>query len=109
MSQLFETDIAALLESGNVATHTHLMKTIHSLIELRDRVSEIERRENRVLNMIGQLMELDKMNSAALDNLRKSVTDLAAGRERVWAHSRAHQQAIDLLHERIEKLERKTS
>jgi polyhydroxyalkanoate synthesis regulator phasin len=103
---MFETDIAALLESGNVATHTHLMKTINSLIALRDRVSEIERRENRVLNMISQLMELDKMNSAALDKLRAAVTDLSAGRERVWAHSCAHQQAIDLLHERIERLEK---
>lgn len=102
MSQMFETDIAALLESGNVATHTHLMKTINSLIALRERVVQLEQDQLRLLDLMEKMVEQDKTRAQAFDLLHERVgraEDLAPLRDAL----------VNLLRERVETLERKTS
>lgn len=66
MSQMFETDIASLLpdDHDNVATHTHLLKTIQSLRGLRERVEQLEKRELRLLDTIELLAKHDNLLGA---------------------------------------------
>lgn len=100
MSQMFETDIASLLpdDHDNVATHTHLMKTIHSLRAVRDRVTQLENDQLRLLDMMEQMVALDKIRAQAFDLLDERV-------KRAAVHAGLRQQAIDALNERISRAE----
>jgi len=100
MSQMFETDIGALLESGNIATRTHLMKTINNLQGLRERVVQLETDQLRLLDLIDKMVALDKTRAQAFDQLHERV-----GRAEDLA--RLRQELVDLLRERVETLEKK--
>jgi len=98
MSQMFETNIGSLLESGSVATATHLLKTINSLQGLRERVAQLEQSQLRLLDLLEKMVETDKARTQACDLLHERL-----GQAEAIAALR--QQMVDLLRERVEMLE----
>ena len=52
-------------DHNDCATHSHLMKTIHSMGDLRRRITELEKENNRLINAIEMLLErIDRIANA---------------------------------------------
>ena len=90
MSQMFETDIGSLLSTEPA--------TRRDLSVARSRISQLEKDQQRLLDLIEKMVELDKTRARAFDLLDERV-------KRAAVHAGLRQQAIDALNARISKLE----